>query len=294
MSEGEVAQLLWDDYEVHGLVALEMAREWLDGRTVAPPHFEPYDGDRRLVTDHDRELERLVCEYLHRHTPLVEVVAEEHGGRVPERGVCWVLDPLDGTFNYSHGSQDFGVQLALVRDGECVWGGILLPRRGRLFVAGRGRGAWRDGRRIGPPPHRAHNELAMVINTVRPKGDRQQRDQHVRLVLGLMEIALWELRTVRISEAASVDLTAAADGQVDVVVVLNDKPWDILPGALLCREAGYTVFDLEGKPHRLGSKALVVCAPAHAAWLRKRLQNLLEDLPKQPGTNFRSKTGPAI
>ena len=103
-------------------------------------------GDRDMVTDVDLAIERLLRGELGRATPGIGVHGEEEGGQTS--GTRWVIDPVDGTANLTHGIPLTGTCLALVVDDRPVLGVIALPLLNRTYWAADGLGAFRDGHPI--------------------------------------------------------------------------------------------------------------------------------------------------
>ena len=102
--------------------------------------------DRSPVTEADHAAEAIIVEGLRRATPDIPVVAEEEmaAGHVPrDASAVWLVDPLDGTREFAAGSDDFAVNIGLVRDGRAVLGVVGVPAQGELFGGVVGRGAWK-------------------------------------------------------------------------------------------------------------------------------------------------------
>ena len=85
-------------------------------------------GDRDMVTDIDVEIERAVRGYLRQQHPQIGFMGEEEGSSAPgQRGLRWVLDPVDGTANFIKGIPLYAISLALVSDDEPILGIIDVP-----------------------------------------------------------------------------------------------------------------------------------------------------------------------
>lgn len=97
--------------------------------------------DTTLVTDADREAERIVRAQLQRTRPRDSVLGEEYGttGHSPRQ---WIVDPIDGTHNFVRGVPVWATLIALVDDGEVVVGVVSAPALGRRWWAATGGGAW--------------------------------------------------------------------------------------------------------------------------------------------------------
>ncbi len=102
--------------------------------------------DRSVVTEADRAAEALIVAGLRAACPDIPAIAEEEvaGGRIFEAAPrFWLVDPLDGTREFTSGSDDFAVNIGLVRDGRIALGVVGVPATGELFGGIVGQGAWK-------------------------------------------------------------------------------------------------------------------------------------------------------
>jgi histidinol-phosphatase len=104
--------------------------------------------DRTPVTEVDRGVEELVRARLETDRPEDAIIGEEFGEKAGASGRRWVIDPVDGTKNFSRGAPIWGTLLALQDQGRTVVGVASAPALGRRWWAGRGEGAYADGERI--------------------------------------------------------------------------------------------------------------------------------------------------
>lgn len=223
-------------------------------------HATETKGPGDYVTAVDRESEAVVVRILRSVFPEHSVLAEETGGGVADSG--WVVDPLDGTTNFSRGFPMVGVSVALLEQGQPVVGAVHAPFLGFTFTAAAGEGAHdQAGRRLqlgDPDPKKA------VVSTGFPF---KTPEQIPRLVTTL-ERVLRRVEDLRRPGAASLDLAFTAAGLFDGFFELGLKVWDIAAGALLVTEAGGLVSDWEGVPGLPASGNIVAGTPrVHAALL---------------------------
>lgn len=201
-------------------------------------HATETKGPGDYVTAVDRESENVIVRILASVFPDMPILAEEKGGGVPERG--WVVDPLDGTTNFSRAFPLVGVSVALLEEGQPVVGAVHAPFLGFTFTAAAGEGAHdQAGRRLqlaDPDPSRA------VVSTGFPFKTREQ----VPRLVQTLERVLAQVEDIRRPGAASLDLALTAAGVFDGFFELSLKVWDIAAGALLVTEAGGLVSDWEG------------------------------------------------
>src|SRR6185503_7259183 len=100
-----------------------------------------HKGAINVVTDVDIASEQLIRDAIATHYPRHEILAEEGGLSESKSEYRWVVDPLDGTTNFTHGYPVFCVSIALERQGETILGVVYDPMRDELFAAERGGGA---------------------------------------------------------------------------------------------------------------------------------------------------------
>jgi histidinol-phosphatase len=130
--------------------ALELA-DAADALTL--PRFHDRDfrvetkADLTPVTDADRAAERMLRERLARERPGEGVLGEEEGGEI-HGAVSWILDPIDGTRNFSRGVPVWATLIALERDGSIVCGVVSAPALGRRWWAARDGGAFANSETI--------------------------------------------------------------------------------------------------------------------------------------------------
>jgi myo-inositol-1(or 4)-monophosphatase len=105
-------------------------------------------GGRDYATEVDFAIERAVKEALAADAPRIPFLGEEEGGADLDADTLWVLDPIDGTINFSHGSPLCGISLALVHGGRPILALVDLPFLGERFVAKEGGGTFLNGTRV--------------------------------------------------------------------------------------------------------------------------------------------------
>ncbi len=215
------------------------------------PHTVDFKGKRDLVTEVDRACEEVIHDRLRRAFPSHDFLLEESVTSRSDSPYLWVVDPLDGTTNYTHGYPHFCCSIALRREGRTVLGVVFDPIRGDLFTAVADEGAFLNGRRI-----RTSDEdrlIRCLIATGFPNDIGKARDKNLRKFARILLL----VRSVRRSGSAALDLCYVAAGRLDGYWVLTLAPWDTAAGVLVVEEAGGRVTDLGGAPARLNTQALV-------------------------------------
>ena len=243
-------------------LAVRVAREAGDllvSRTsrveVAATKSSPTD----VVTEMDRRSEELIRSRILAVRPDDAILGEEGGqtGDAASAPARWVIDPLDGTVNYLYGLHDWAVSIAAEVGGQIVAGAVYVPRRGELFSAHAGGGAWRQAGDGGPErlrcPAGPPLDRALVGTGFGYLAGR-------RVVQGEVVAALLpRVRDIRRIGVASVDLCAVAVGRLDGFYERGLNYWDWAAGALVAAEAGAAVGGLNGAP--VSTSMTVVAGP---------------------------------
>ena len=195
-----------------------------------------------LVTEMDRRAEALIIEAIQAEFPGDAILSEERGTLGGPSGRRWIIDPLDGTTNYAHGIPIFCVSIALEVDGQTRLGVVYDPNFDECFVAGRGRGARRNGERLSVSEAATLNES--LVATGLPYNIRETPRNN------LAEFAAFSLRCqgVRRMGSAVLYFCYVAAGRLDGYWELRVGPWDAAAGVLMVEEAGGRVTNLEGGP----------------------------------------------
>jgi fructose-1,6-bisphosphatase/inositol monophosphatase family enzyme len=151
----------------------------------------------------------------------------------------WVVDPVDGTFNFVQGNPDFGLMLAYVAGGEIRQSWIYDILKDDMYVAEKGSGAYVGSQRLrvsdvrNVPDMRGHISIKFFPKDLQP----------------VIEERVDAFKSSRTIGAAAHEYIRLARGDADVLIYSRLKPWDHLPGALLVREAGGVVRKWDGSEY---------------------------------------------
>ena len=203
-----------------------------------------------LVSQIDKESERMIVERLRDLRPDDAVLGEEGASGEGTSGVRWVIDPLDGTTNYVYGYPAFAVSIAVEIDGEPRIGVVLDSSAGRMYQAISGCGAVCDER---PIRAREQADLSKALVATGFSYEASQRERQGAVVAQV----LGRVRDIRRGGTAALDLCHVAAGHVDAYWELDLSPWDYAAGSVIAREAGAEVVFAEAAH---GSGPAVVAA----------------------------------
>lgn len=214
----------------------------------------------------DVTTEQILSEACAKLIPGAGFLKEESKAEASKNGYTWIIDPIDGTSNFTHGLPYFSISLALQYQGETVMGYVYAPMEDQLYRARKGQGADMNGQalRISPRP-----ELSMaLIATGFPYGKESWLGAYLELVHNMLE----QSHGLRRFGSAALDLAQVAAGRLDAFFEFNLHAWDIAAGALLVTEAGGMISDFQGQDQYLTQGSVLASnGHIHAAML-----NLIE------------------
>lgn len=204
--------------------------------------------DTDLVSDADREAERVIRELLESERPDDGLVAEEGSHSEARSGRRWIVDPLDGTVNFLYGLPAWAVSVALEDADGLAAGVVHSPVHRETFSAVRGEGARLDRR---PLRVRAPGGLDRAMVATGFSYEPARRAEQAEVISQLLPLA----RDIRRAGAAALDLAWVAAGRLDAFYERGLKSWDSAAGELLVLEAGGVLADLAGEPAGLVAAA---------------------------------------
>jgi len=200
-------------------------------------------GDGSAVTQADRAVEEMARAKVAASRLALDVLGEEMGGRdakaanASERARL-IIDPIDGTEEFSRGIPTFGTLLGIEKEGEVIAGMASAPALGSRWWAYRGQGAFRDGKAIRVSNVPRLSEAMIFTTGTSAKKNAVQRESLRRLAdaarNGRAIGGFWQHMLV-------------AEGAVDVAVDLTSMPWDLAPLLLIVEEAGGVSTNLQGE-----------------------------------------------
>lgn len=191
-----------------------------------------------VVTAADHAAEELVTGALLAARPDDGILGEEGARHTSRSGRTWVIDPVDGTYNFLSGLPTWCSALALAVDGETALGAVHQPSIDETWVGGVGHPTTFDGRALEPLADLPLSEVALATYLHPASMDRTGvRERWLRVVEGAA--------TVRMLGSGSCELAAVAAGRLGAWAQESVAEWDWRPGAALVRAAGGEALQVE-------------------------------------------------
>lgn len=232
------------------------------GGTVLMDHFGGvldvrYKGEIDVVTEADEKAEAAIVDIIRDAFPDHRILAEEGSTGGAHAGHRWIIDPLDGTTNFSHALPPFSVSIAHEADGVVDLGVIFDPTRDELFLAERGRGATLNGRPL-------QVSGVSVLRRALVATGFPYEPERMALALGQFAAFARQAQAVRRIGSAALDLAYVAAGRFDGYWEASIKAWDVAAGAIIVEESGGTVTSIHGEPLDLNASHITILATNRA------------------------------
>ena len=194
----------------------------------------------------DIDCQHLIEERLTKAFPSHAIVGEEGNCGNLEAEYRWVIDPLDGTVNYTYGIPHFCVSMALQRQNpmahlatalggyEIILGIVYDPMRDELFTAEKGKGAFLNRNRLHVSKRSSLEEAIIIVGFSKSAETIEHGLHHFQRLIR-------QARKIRMMGAAALDLAYVASGRIEAYWELKVRLWDIAAGVLMVEEAGGVV-----------------------------------------------------
>jgi len=258
--------MLVPDVHVLESILIDAARRHLPDGAKVNEIAQQAKPDGSLVTAIDANLQGAILAALKEYWPQTPLLGEEMGHEeqqallaYSEQGL-WVLDPLDGTTNFTVGFPMFGLSLAYVINGDTELAVIYDPNRRESFTAQRGKGAYLNGQRLNPGPM---DDLSACVANV----------DYKRLTGALAErlVSCPPYRSQRNMGSCVLEWCWLAANRIQLYLHGGQHLWDHAAGHLILEESGGVASRLEGKPLRsnklIKQSAVAACnSVLYEAW----------------------------
>lgn len=209
-----------------------------------------------ILTQADLASEKKILSIIKENFPEHRILSEEAGENEKDSDYLWIVDPLDGTTNFSMHNPLFSVSIGVCYKNEIVLGLVYAPFLDELYLAEKNKGA-----KVFSPASSAKGKAIKVSNIKKGKiinafchGSTEKDisravDYHKRQKLNNFDC--------RQLGSAAIELAYVACGRVESIVIPGAHPWDVVAGVLMVREAGGKITDSDGKDWNLESRDML-------------------------------------
>jgi myo-inositol-1(or 4)-monophosphatase len=241
--------------------------------------YAPFETEEKgdvgnIVTTNDIKSQRLLVERLSRLIPESGFFCEEEGLSDTDREFIWVIDPIDGTANYSRGIGDCAISVALLHKGEPAVGVVRSIFGEEVFSAVKGLGARLCDKPIKVSGRDFSRGILCTAMSLYKK-------DHAKVCSDIIYEAYMECNDVRRFGSAAMELCYIAAGRCELYFEIRVFPWDYAAGLLILREAGGVAKGLSDKELKFTSPTVLVGAnnPENYEKLSKIVNKYLHTTP---------------
>ncbi|MBI4407885.1 MAG: inositol monophosphatase [Candidatus Kerfeldbacteria bacterium] len=195
---------------------------------------------KQLKLAEDKTIDQYIIQRIQQQFPSHGILTEESGlVHSSDSKYLWIVDPIDGSVNFSTHNPFFAISIALLIDGQLELGVVEAPLLGEQFVAQRGCGATVNGQ----PIHVSTTATLADTYLVTCDGGMTDRTQ---VFSTLIRNYYDQVKDIRKLGSAALECAWVAAGRADAYITMAIDPWDVAAGVLLVQEAGGTVTTFTG------------------------------------------------
>lgn len=210
--------------------------------------WEKSKGD--IVTEADIKTEEKIKSIIQKNFPDHNILGEESGFQDYGSEYLWVIDPLDGTTNYSMKNPFFNVSVSLAKNQEIILACTYAPVTQELFFAEKGKGAFLNGNPIQVSQESNLSKLNLFFCNGSSKKDKKE----IGKIFSELKLLAKDFDRLK---SGALELAFVACGRAGGYIANNNRPWDSSAGSLLVKEAGGLVTDFEGNPWNVKSRDIL-------------------------------------
>ncbi len=210
-------------------------------------------GAVNIVTTADVNVQRFLCQNLVKILPDSGFICEEEDFKDVQHEYVWVIDPIDGTANFSRGIPECAICIALVKDKQAIMGVVYNPYHDETFYAIKGQGAFLNGKKITTSNATFDKGLLCTAMSLYNKDFAQD-------CIEVISDAYLKCNDVRRFGACAIELCYIAMGKCDLFFEIRVFPWDYAAASVILQEAGGVLTGLDGKTLSFDTPSLLIGA----------------------------------
>jgi myo-inositol-1(or 4)-monophosphatase len=213
-----------------------------------------------IVTDMDLIVEKAIKSIIRKKFPDHSFLTEEEGEENNDSEYLWVIDPIDGTFNYSRGISPYCISIALLRNREIILGVVYNPVTNELFRAEKGKGAFLNDSLI---------KVSEIKNLSKSLIYSSELSKINRYISSLIK----SVGRLRVTSASAYEICLVACGKVEGFIKKTDYFWNAA-SYLIVKEAGGCISDFRGNEWKLDTKEILITNK----WIKKDLIQVIMNI----------------
>jgi myo-inositol-1(or 4)-monophosphatase len=206
-----------------------------------------------ILTRADLKSEEIIISAIKNNFPAHQILSEEQGQVGAENNYLWIIDPIDGTTNFSMHNPLWSISLAVAYKAEIVLGFIYAPVLDELYIAETGQGA-----KLNNPSVSFRTSKTILVSDIKEgkvlntfcHGSTEKDMKKAIKYYTYQKLQGFDCRQLG---SAALELAYVASGRVESIMIPGANSWDIAAGALLVKEAGGMVTDFFGQEWGLDS-----------------------------------------
>ncbi len=211
-----------------------------------------YKTDRELVTKCDKQAEKIIFSYIQKSFPDYAILSEESGLLNKKSDYFWVVDPLDGTTNFTNHLPVFTSSIALFHKNEIVMGVTYMPILDEMYFATKGGGFYKNNKKLSVSKIKNIKQAIMSYN----HGKGIANTHKAYKIYEHFHLNAFRCRNIY---STTLQMAMVAAGHIDGYIVSGAKLWDVAAGVIMITEAGGTLTDWQKKAWNKKSKT-IICA----------------------------------
>jgi myo-inositol-1(or 4)-monophosphatase len=219
-----------------------------------------------IVTKYDLLSEKIILSEIKKNFPEHSIFSEEQGSNKKKSDYLWLIDPIDGTTNFSMHNPIWSISIALAYQGEIIMGVIYAPILKELFSASKGKGAFMNGKKIKVSDLNSGKIINTFCHGSKIRDIKRAIKYYTKQKLNHLDC--------RQLGSAAIESSYVAKGRIESIAIPGVNSYDVGAGVLIVREAGGIVTDFKGKEWNLKSEDILATNKKVHKSLIKNLKNI--------------------
>lgn len=218
-------------------------------------------GVNDLVSYVDKQAEQKLVDACKAILPEAGFIAEEGTETLRGEEYNWVIDPLDGTTNFTHGLPIYAISIALMHRNEVIFGVVYEINRNECFHAIKHGPAYCNDKRI------TVGDTKELKDSLLATGFPYYNFEQMKQYLSILDTFMQRTHGLRRLGSAAVDLAYVACGRFEGFFEYNLNAWDVAAGAFIVQRAGGRVTDFKGDNDYIFGREIIAAGPVHQEML---------------------------